>query len=152
MKRLLCAAAAVSIAACFHATRVEKPDGEAGRSEQAAQPTKQEGGAAAKPHAARRPQKPGRPPLAASPAGLFVPGGVEKIQEALAAKGYLHLDSAKKGDVDAPTVAAVRKFQGDQGIARTGNPDHETVRRLGLDADSLFRKSAPLQGSETPGR
>jgi peptidoglycan hydrolase-like protein with peptidoglycan-binding domain len=152
MKRLLCAAAAVSLAGCFHATRVEKPDGDSGSSEKAAQPTKEEGGAAAKPHAARRPQKPGRPPLAASPAGLFVPGGVEQVQQALAAKGYLDLDSAKKGDIDAPTSAAIRKFQADQGIARTGNPDHETVRRLGLDADKLFRKSAQARDSGTAGR
>jgi peptidoglycan hydrolase-like protein with peptidoglycan-binding domain len=152
MKRLLCAAVALSLAGCFHATRVEKPDARAGSSGEAAQPTKQEGGAAAKPHAARRPQKPGRPPLAASPAGLFVPGGVEQVQEALTAKGYLDLDSAKKGDIDVPTAAAVRKFQADQGIARTGNPDHETVRRLGLDADKLFRKSAQAQDSGTAGR
>src|SRR5438270_5529843 len=150
MNRFLCIAASFSLCACFHATHVEKP-GEgatAGSVQQGAQPSKQEGGAAEKPHVARRPQKPGRPPLAASPSGLFVQGGVEKVQQALANRGYLDLDSAKRGEIDATTSAAVRKFQADQGIARTGNPDHETVRRLGLDSDALFRKSSAARESK----
>jgi peptidoglycan hydrolase-like protein with peptidoglycan-binding domain len=151
MRRFLCIAASFSLCACFHATHVEKPDeGASAGSAQGAQPSKQEGGAAEKPHVARRPQKPGRPPLAASPSGLFVPGGVEKVQQALANRGYLDLESSKRGEIDAATSAAVRKFQSDQGIARTGNPDHETLRRLGLDADSLFRKSAAVQDSKAP--
>lgn len=71
-----------------------------------------------------------------------MPGGVEQIQDALASRGYLDKSAAKSGVIDEPTSAALRKFQSDQGIARTGNPDHETVRRLGLDADALFRKSS----------
>ena len=46
------------------------------------------------------------------------------------------------GRIDLPTSAAIRRFQEDQGLARTGNPDHETVRRLGIDPDALFRKSS----------
>ena len=141
--RRLALALALGVAACWHARQVEKPDQNG--SKQAAQPAPKEGGAAARPRAARRPQRPGRPPLAASPGGLFVPGGVEKIQQALSSRGYLDEGSAKPGDIDAPTVAALRKFQSDEGIARTGNPDHETVRRLGLDPDALFRKSTPSQ-------
>ena len=140
MKRLACAAA-FALIGCFHATQVEKPD-DNGSSQAVPQPARKEGGAAAQPRAARRPQKPGRPPLAAAPGALIVPGGVERIQQALASRGYLDLDEAKKGEIDAATSAAVRKFQSDEGIARTGNPDHETVRRLGLDADELFRKSS----------
>jgi peptidoglycan hydrolase-like protein with peptidoglycan-binding domain len=136
---------AVAMAACSHATKVEKPDHGGGTSGQGAQPTKSEGGAAAQPKVARRPQRPGRPPLAASPSGLLVPGGVEKIQQALAGRGYLDLEEAEAGHIDAATAGAVRKFQTDEGIARTGNPDHETVRRLGLDPDELFRKSEPKQ-------
>ena len=139
--------AAVLLSGCSHATRVAKSD-EAERSDNdhPAQPMNEEGDAAAKPRAARRPERPGRPPLAASPGGLFVPGGVEKIQKALADRGYLDVDRAKKGEIDEATSAAIRKFQSDQGLARTGNPDHETLRRLGLDPDSLFRKSAPVTG------
>jgi peptidoglycan hydrolase-like protein with peptidoglycan-binding domain len=135
MKRLVLLA--VLLAGCFHTHNVEKGDqgGEGSR------PAESEGGAAAKPGQARRPQKPGRPPLAAGPGGLFVPGGVEQLQNALAHKGYLDMSQAQKGEIDAQTSAAVRKFQEDQGIARTGNPDHETVLRLGLKPDDLFRKS-----------
>ena len=50
-------------------------------------------------------------------------------------------------EIDGPTSAAVRQFQSDQGIAHTGNPDHETVRRLGLDAEALFRKSTAVKGT-----
>jgi hypothetical protein len=131
-------ALALLLTGCFHTHSVEKgePDSKA-----SAQPNQSEGGAAASPKEARRPQEPGRPPLAAGPDGLFVPGGVEKLQNALASKGYLDMSKAEKGRIDEETSAGVRKFQTDQGIARTGNPDHETARRLGLDADALFRKS-----------
>jgi peptidoglycan hydrolase-like protein with peptidoglycan-binding domain len=135
------------LAGCWHVRHVEKDDkGDDGSkpASQEAQPKKSEGGAAAKPGQARRPQEPGGPPLAAGPGGLFVPGGVEQVQNALASKGYLDMSKAKKGEIDVSTSAAVRKFQGDQGIARTGNPDHETLRRLGLDDDALFRKSGDV--------
>jgi peptidoglycan hydrolase-like protein with peptidoglycan-binding domain len=148
MKSWVRVACALLLAGCFHATHVEKPDEGASGSGGTAQPKESEGGAAEQPRAARRPQKPGRPPLAAAPGALFVPGGVEQIQKALASRGYLEMGSVKGGDIDAATSAAVRKFQSDQGIARTGNPDHETVRRLGLDPDSLFRKSAAVQQSK----
>jgi peptidoglycan hydrolase-like protein with peptidoglycan-binding domain len=139
--------AALLLSACSHATRVAKPDeGERSDNDHPPQPTNEEGGAAAEPRAARRPERPGRPPLAASPGGLFVPGGVEKIQKALADRGYLDVDRAKKGEIDEATSAAIRKFQSDQGLARTGNPDHETLRRLGLDPDALFRKSPAMTG------
>jgi peptidoglycan hydrolase-like protein with peptidoglycan-binding domain len=149
MKRAaLVVAAALTCAACFHTHQVAKGDkGDDSAKEEKSgdraerQPKESEGGASAKPSQARRPQKPGRPPLSAGPAGLFAPGGVEEVQNALAHKGYLDMSQAKKGDIDAETSAAVRKFQADQGIARTGNPDHETVRRLGLDPDKLFRKA-----------
>ncbi len=149
MKRLI---AVVALAGCFHATHVEKPDQAGGNGQappQQAQPRQREGGPSAKPRLARRPQKPGRPPLAASPSALFVPGGVEQVQKALEQRGYLDAAQAKSGDIDAATADAVRKFQADQGIARTGNPDHETMRRLGLDPDQLFRKSSVAQSGSS---
>jgi peptidoglycan hydrolase-like protein with peptidoglycan-binding domain len=77
-----------------------------------------------------------------------LPGAAAQIQKALASRGYLDLSAVKADKIDRLTSAAVRKFQSDQGIAHTGNPDHETVRRLGLDAEALFRKSAAVQ--DTP--
>ncbi len=146
--RWLALLAALAIAACSHATKVAKPQGDGEQKGQAAQPTGKEGGAAAKPRLARRPARPGRPPLAASPSGLFAPGGVEKLQKALADRGYLDTSDVRAGDMDEATSAAIRKFQADQGIARTGNPDHETVRRLGLDPDELFRRSEAVKKKE----
>jgi peptidoglycan hydrolase-like protein with peptidoglycan-binding domain len=144
-------AAMLGCASCFHTHQVAKGDKgddtakEEKSGDRAPQPKESEGGAAAKPSQARRPEKPGRPPLSAGPEGLFVPGGVEQLQNALAHRGYLDMSQAKKGDIDAETSAAVRKFQSDEGIARTGNPDHETVRRLGLDPDKLFRKAEDVK-------
>jgi peptidoglycan hydrolase-like protein with peptidoglycan-binding domain len=145
-------AASLLFAACMHPRHVETGGGDDGATAQrsAPQSSHEEGRPAAKARAARRPQRPGAAPLAASPGGLFVPGGVEQIQNALTSRGYLDLDTANAGEIDASTTAAIRKFQSDEGIARTGNPDHETVRRLGLDAERLFRKSSDAKDSKQP--
>jgi peptidoglycan hydrolase-like protein with peptidoglycan-binding domain len=122
--------------ACAHARQVDAAPGDAsGR----AAPTR------ARPKAG--PVKPGHPPLATAPDDLFVAGAVERIQQALAERGYLALEAVQRGRLDRVTSAAVRKFQSDQDLARTGIPDHETVRRLGLDPDALFRKNPPKPGS-----
>jgi hypothetical protein len=145
MKRIACLL--VLCAACFHTHSVGKQDDDSGKDEKQEKSEKQDKPQqkaalhSAKPSQVRNPQEPGGPPLSAGPAGLFVPGGVERVQNALAGKGYLDMSKAKKGDIDAETSAAVRRFQSDQGIARTGNPDHETLRRLGLDPDELMRRS-----------
>lgn len=135
--------------ACFHTTKVDKDQDAHDAKTQApapangtAQPKQSEGGASEQPKVTRRPERPGRPGLAAAPSGLFVPGGVTQVQQALASRGYLDLSQVEDGRIDLPTTAAVRRFQEDQGLARTGNPDHETVRRLGIDPDALFRKSS----------
>jgi peptidoglycan hydrolase-like protein with peptidoglycan-binding domain len=87
------------------------------------------------------PVEPGHPPLADAPEALFVPGAIEQLQKRLAGRGYLDLSAARPGRLDSATTAAIRKFQSDQGLARTGTPDRETLRRLGLDPDKLFRKN-----------
>jgi Domain of Unknown Function (DUF748)/Putative peptidoglycan binding domain len=83
----------------------------------------------------------GHPPLADAPDELFLPGAVERIQEALAARGYLERGAALRGRIDSATMVAIRKLQSDQDLARTGVPDHETLRRLGLDFDALVRRN-----------
>ena len=130
---------------CFHATHVEKPD-QPQQSEESSgkQPAKSQGGAASQPRLARKPARPGRPPLAAAPGGLYAPGALNQIQQALAQRGYLE-SADESGKLDTATTAAVRKFQGDQDLARTGVPDHETVRKLGLDPDEVFRQSSGRQ-------
>jgi hypothetical protein len=90
-----------------------------------------EQGADVQPRARKAPPNtsPGHPPLAASPAELLEPAAREKVAKALSDKGFLASYSAHDGEL----TAALRKFQESQGLAATGFPDHETVRRLGID-------------------
>jgi hypothetical protein len=76
-------------------------------------------------------------PLAQAPEGLLTPGAEQKIHDKLSAGGFL------KEDANASTGAALRRFQVAHDLPSTGVPDHETVRRLGLNPDDLFRKAAP---------
>ncbi len=95
-------------------------------------------GTSAKPEAERQAAAPGRPQLANSPEGLMLPGGVLLIQQALTKRGYLH--EADSGALDDETSVGLRNFQSDQKLARTGAPDRETVHRLGVLEDKVFRK------------
>lgn len=79
------------------------------------------------------------PRVPAAPDALLADGAVREIQRALAGRGLLR--GHREGDLDAPTSAALRKFQADEGLAATGFPDRETVRRLGLDPEEAYRTS-----------
>ena len=68
----------------------------------------------------------------------MLPGGPLLIQQALIKKGYLKV--AETGELDDETTSSLRHFQADQKIMRTGSPDRETLRRLGIPADKVFRK------------
>ena len=94
-------------------------------------------GTSAKPAAERQAAAPGRPQLANSPEGLMLPGGVLLIQQALTKRGYLH--EAESGALDDATSVGLRTFQSDQKLARTGAPDRETLHRLGVSEDKVFR-------------
>ncbi len=94
-------------------------------------------GTSAKPEAERQAAAPGRPQLANSPEGLMLPGGVLLIQQALTKRGYLH--EAESGALDDQTSVGLRSFQADQKLARTGAPDRETLHRLGVSADKVFK-------------
>ncbi len=146
MKTWISLIAAVACAGCLHTREVEKGDA-AGEPEK-----KEEAPAAAAPEAkkepvkkpsspaARPPVEEGRPELSVSPAGLMMPEGPRLIQQALTKKGYLPADH-QTGELDIETSGALRKFQGDENLAKTGSPDRETVRRLGLSAEKIFRSS-----------
>ena len=47
--------------------------------------------------------------------------------------------------------AGLRKFQESQGLAATGFPDHETLRRLGIDPKELDKSFENSSGTE-PGK
>jgi hypothetical protein len=76
-------------------------------------------------------------PLAQAPEGLLTPGAEQKIRDKLSAGGFM------KEDANPSTEAALRRFQAAHDLPSTGVPDHETVRRLGLNPDELFRKATP---------
>ena len=82
-------------------------------------------------------ERPKTTPLAQAPEGLLTPGAEQKIHDKLSAGGFV------KEDENASTGAALRRFQAAHDLPSTGAPDHETVRRLGLNPDDLFRKSPP---------
>ena len=75
-------------------------------------------------------------PLAQAPEGLLTPGAEQKIRDKLSAGGFM------KEDANPSTEAALRDFQAAHDLPSTGVPDHETIRRLGLNPDDLFRKAA----------
>lgn len=87
-------------------------------------------------------------PLASSPAGLLKPGAEEKIQDKLASKGLLK--SEKRGAFDEPTRDALRRFQDENDLPATGFPDHETIRKMGLDPDEMFSSKSETQQKPTP--
>ena len=149
-KLILAAALALVGAGCAHSKKVDRePDQEKGVPE-----AQQQGNAAAKakvenekrpkgeqskrPQDTRPPAEEGRPELSSSAAGLLTPDGPRLIQEALAGKGYLSSEH-RTGELDTETAAALRKFQSDEEVARTGYPDRETVRKLGLSVAKVSK-------------
>lgn len=82
------------------------------------------------------PPKGERPRVPASPEALLAPGAVTDIQRALSEDGYL--GAHQPGELDEPTSAAVRRFQEEHGLAATGMPDRETLRRLGIDPEAAY--------------
>jgi Putative peptidoglycan binding domain len=72
---------------------------------------------------------PGHPDLATSPAQLMAPGSSDAIAAALRKRGFLAADASSSKDMEK----ALRDFQNSQGLAATGFPDHETLKKLGID-------------------
>lgn len=79
-----------------------------------------------------------RPRVPASPDALLGEGAVHAIQDALSARGLLA--AHEPGVLDDATAAALRKVQREEGLAETGFPDRETVRRLGVDPEKAYGK------------
>ncbi|HEY1905095.1 MAG TPA: peptidoglycan-binding domain-containing protein [Myxococcaceae bacterium] len=86
---------------------------------------------------------PRSPPLAAAPSELLEPRSQETIARALKAKGVVARDDVRGEQLGA----ALRKFQADQGLAVTGYPDHETLRRLGVDPKDVETSLGGLPGT-----
>jgi putative peptidoglycan binding protein len=91
-------------------------------------------------HATKPPRS---PPLAESPSELLEPRSQETIARALRSKGVIDRDDVR----DEQLGAAIRKFQQSQGLAATGYPDHETLRRLDVDPKDVQTSLGGLPGT-----
>jgi hypothetical protein len=63
--------------------------------------------------------------------------GIVKLQRALNAAGT---KAAETGRLDAQTQIALRAYQEREGLAVTGLPDYQTLRRLDVPPDEVFRR------------
>lgn len=84
------------------------------------------------------PTQPGQPPLSSSPKGILEPGAVRKIQKALEEKGY---GIAANGVLEGPTETQLQAFQKKEHLPETGLPDQETLRKLGLNPEDIYRSN-----------
>jgi len=123
--------------ACFHARHVQKAQSPESNEEGAGSSSKKEMGSSPVATPNRIPPHDGRPAVAGSPEGVMNPGSSKQIQEALRKKGYLKEDDS--GHLDQATSAALRKFQGENGLPETGAPDRETLRKLGVNPQTVYR-------------
>jgi peptidoglycan hydrolase-like protein with peptidoglycan-binding domain len=81
---------------------------------------------------------PGHPDLAGSPSQLMAPGSADAIAAALRKRGLLAPDDNSSKGMEQ----ALRTFQNSQGLAATGFPDHETLRKLGIDPKKVDQTAA----------
>jgi peptidoglycan hydrolase-like protein with peptidoglycan-binding domain len=72
----------------------------------------------------------------AAPQALLREGTVAEIQGALDRQGLLR--GHRQGTLDAPTSAAIQRFQRERGLAATGFPDRETLKALGIDPEHAY--------------
>lgn len=161
--RFILAAALAASLGCIHAKKVDRgdspKDGEEKPEQQKKNPKSPTKTAASTEQGrekqkkdqkeARPPAEEGRPELTTSAEGLLLPDGPRLIQDALAERGYLAHDH-RTGKLDEETSAALRKFQADEEFARTGYPDRDTVRKLGLPIAKVFRATG--EGNKNPER
>ena len=75
-------------------------------------------------------------PVAARPEGLLKPCAEQKIRDKLSEGGLFKEERTS-------TEAALRRFQSSHDLPTTGIPDHETIRKLGLNPDDVFHKATP---------
>ncbi|HEY6475793.1 MAG TPA: peptidoglycan-binding domain-containing protein [Polyangia bacterium] len=124
-----CFLSIVLLVGCGHTHTTEKPAADDGENQT---PPSDRHGSHKAPVA-----HPAKTPVVESPEALLAPGGEDEIRKKLVAGGYLE-------DADAKSLeGGLRKFQSAKDLPVTGIADHETVRRLGLDPNKIFRHADP---------
>jgi peptidoglycan hydrolase-like protein with peptidoglycan-binding domain len=77
------------------------------------------------------------------------PDRIKEIQDALSREGAL--EGKPSGKWDDATIAAMKKYQGDQGLNPTGKIDAVTLEKLGLGSDTAGKGAPiPTASSTTP--
>jgi hypothetical protein len=120
-----------ALAACGRTRKAERPE-----SAEAAPPKAE---APDRPSDKGVPPKEGRPRVPSASEALLAEGAVGRIQDALGARGLL--GKHQPGELDPPTSAALQRFQREEGLAQTGFPDRETLRRLGIDPEEAYGRA-----------
>lgn len=80
----------------------------------------------------------GRPELSPSPEGIMKPDAPSKIQIKLSVEGYYQ--GPLTGRYDDKTMTAMRALQKKHELSQTGMPDRESLSKLGLSMDEIFRE------------
>jgi peptidoglycan hydrolase-like protein with peptidoglycan-binding domain len=83
----------------------------------------------------KEPQVSSERPVRTTPGGMLDPASMKKVQEALSSHG---VKAPSSGQLDEETQAALRRFQAKEKMAKTGMPDYDTLRRLGLDPKEIY--------------
>jgi hypothetical protein len=83
----------------------------------------------------KEPQVSSARPVRTTPGGMLDPKSMHAIQSALQKHG---VQAPSSGELDEETQTALRHFQEHEHIARTGMPDYDTLRRLGLDPKTIY--------------
>ncbi len=96
-----------------------------------------------------QPQKQGKQvaaprPVGTTPSSILRPGGMARIQKALGV--------SESGELDDRTRHALERFQTRHHLASTGEPDFETVEKLGLDTDDIFKSGSRKKETDTAAR
>ncbi len=74
--------------------------------------------------------------LAASPTQALTHAGLISVEKALVVRGYL---DQQRPSFDERVKDAMARFQKSEGLPSTGAPDRETIRRLGLHTEDVFK-------------
>jgi hypothetical protein len=147
MRRHGCRILAVALAlagGCAHTKATDDGTSKEPAQEEAKEKEKEtKPSAAAEKHAKQggelHPGKRDNVPVTTTPGGLLAPGAEDKIRERLVEGGYLPQGGKSS---EAGLREGLKRFQRAKDLPETGVPDHETVKRLGLDPGQTFHQGA----------
>jgi len=133
------ALAALLLGACGHTTTTGAPQAAQREEGRPAASSSSSSSSSDEARPAKRAHGTGHTPVPRTPAAALEPGQLRNIQKKLSERHLLAGDHQSES-LDQPTEKALRRLQHEEKLPETGLPDHETVRKLGLDPDKVFTK------------